>query len=159
MCFANWVDVMVECCLVLKNDHQKKQVIALSMNWFILIIYCNKQVVVQSQKIIFFFKFLPGNETQLSFQRKLELYFLGNIFCSSSVIKISFFAISMKQFLWKCTMYMFDQFVQKFIINVSFKFPSTMCRSFWKIIIIRTICDYYNIIIYVTTFNSYKLRR
>lgn len=35
--------------------------------------------------------------------------------------------------------YMFDQFVQKFIINVSFKFPSTMCRSFWKIIIIRNI--------------------
>lgn len=158
MWFANWVDVMFECCLVLKNDHQKKQVIALSINWFILINYCNKQVVVQSQKIIFF-QFLPGNETQLSFQRKLELDFWGNIFCSSSVIKISFFAISMKQFLWKCTMYMFDQFVQKFIINVSFKFPSTMCRSFWKIIIIRNICDYYNIIIYVTTFNSYKLRR
>lgn len=98
--------------------------------------------LLNNHKKIIFLKFLPGNETQLSFQRKLELDFLGNIFCSSSVIKISFFAISMKQFLWKCTMYMFDQFVQKFIINVSLKFPSTMCRSFWKIIIIRNICDY-----------------
>lgn len=155
MWFANWVDVMFECCLVLKNDHQKKQVFALSINWFILIIYCNKQVVVQSQKIIFFFIFTRKWDT-IVLSKETRVRFLGEYFLFiKRHLKKAF-----SRFLWNnLKMYMFDQFVQKCIINVSFKFPSTMCRSFWKIIIIRNICDYYNIIIYVTTFNSYKLRR
>lgn len=156
MWFANWVDVMFECCLVLKNDHQKKQVIALSINWFILIIYCNKQVVVQSQKIIFFLTFtrkwasiVLSKETRGRFLGEYLLFIKRHL---KKRFRDFYETIPLKT-------YMFDQFVQKFIINVSFKFPSTMCRSFWKIIIIRNICDYYNIIIYVTTFNSYKLRR
>lgn len=137
MWFANWVDVMFECCLVLKNDHQKKQVIALSMNWFILIIYCNKQVVVQSQKIIFFFLIFTRKWDTIVLSKETRVRFLGEylLFIKRHLKKRfrDFYeTIPLKT-------YMFDQFVQKFIINVSFKFPSTMCRSFWKIIIIRNI--------------------
>lgn len=137
MWFANWVDVMFECCLVLKNDHQKKQVIALSMNWFILIIYCNKQVVVQSQKIIFFFLIFTRKWDTIVLSKETRVRFLGEylLFIKRHLKKRfrDFYeTIPLKT-------YIFDQFVQKFIINVSFKFPSTMCRSFWKIIIIRNI--------------------
>lgn len=137
MCFANWVDVMFECCLVLKNDHQKKQVIALSINWFILIIYCNKQVVEQSQKKSFFFLIFTRKWDTIVLSKETRVRFLGEylLFIKRHLKKRfrDFYeTIPLKT-------YMFDQFVQKFIINVSFKFPSTMCRSFWKIIIIRNI--------------------